>query len=199
MAFAKRGSKERDLFLGRFSPFHIGHMKIVEMMDNDPVVVLVKGKQTAQDKDKNPFSVEYQQKMIKKVFPSLEVSVSPNGYLPGILGFFRKKGQEITRIFCGTDRIEGYKKAIESANAKMEPEYHYLVEFVETPRVTSATKVREAIRGDDIETFKKLTPKQLHSEFETMKTHLKMDEMFDVGSLFTMDEFINLVNNTPFG
>ena len=167
--FPPKGKTKRDLFLGRFQPFHNGHSAIVKMMKNNPVIVLVKGGKSSADAGKNPFTEEYQLEMVKKVYPHLESSISPNGFLPGILGFFRKKGQEITRIFCGADRIDGYKKAIESANAKMDPEYHYEVEFVETPRVTSATKVREAIRSGNETEFRRLMPKELWGEWEKMK------------------------------
>jgi len=167
--YAKPASRQRDLFLGRYSPFHKGHEAIVSMMSNDPVLVIVKGSKTSQDTTKNPFDEKYQQELIRKVFPHIEISVAPNGFLPGILGYFRKRGSEITRVFCGSDRIKGYSEAISKINQRMEPVYHYNVSFVETPRITSATKVREAIANGDYEQFKQLMPRQLWKEFDTMQ------------------------------
>lgn len=177
--FAPRGTRERDLFVGRFNPFHSGHAAIVKMMKNNPLIVIVKGKKTSEDKKKNPFSEDYQSEMVKSVFSDVEVTISPNAFLAGICGFYRKKGDEITRIFAGADRIESYRKSINDANLKMDPEYQYKIEFIETPRVTSATKVRQTFVDDDFEEFKKNMPRQLWSEFEKMRDiYLRVNESF---------------------
>lgn len=170
MSYTPKATKTRDLFLGRFQPFHRGHETIVRMMDNNPVVVIVKGKASREDKKSNPFDEDFQIQMINSVFPNIEVSVSPNGYLPGILGYFRKQGYEIGRVFAGADRINAYKDAINRANARMAKEYSYDVEFVETPRATSATEVRQAIRNNDKATFEKLTPRQIWPMFDQLQT-----------------------------
>ena len=183
--FATKGKVKRDLFLGRFQPFHNGHAAIVKSMKSNPVVVIVKGSKSSTDKDKNPFNEEYQMEMISAVFPNLEVSISPNGFLPGILGFFRKKGEEITRIYCGKDRIEGYKKAIDNANTKMDDQYRYDVEFIETPRIARATEVRDAIKKNDEALFKKLVPRQLWGEFDKMKQII-----LDESKLLSFEEWL---------
>lgn len=178
--FAPRGKRTRDLFVGRFNPFHSGHSAIVKMMTNNPLIVIVKGKKTSEDRKKNPFEEKYQEKMVKMVYPHAEVSVSPNAFLAGICGFYRKKGDEITRIFAGPDRIDSYRKSIEETNSKMDPEYHYKIEFVETPRVTSATKVRQTLKDDDFDEFKKNMPKELWGEFKQMReTYLKANEDYE--------------------
>lgn len=159
-------------------PIHIGHKKIIDSMTN-PIVVIVKGGKTSEDKSRNPLSAEYQEKLLKKVSPGVEVSVSPNGFLPGILGYFRKQGKEVTKIYAGADRIDGYKTAIATANAKMPEDLRYHVTFQETERVTSATAVRNAIRSSDYETFKKLCPKEIWDEFDTLQKALKLSESFE--------------------
>lgn len=164
--------KKIELFLGRFQPFHTGHKRIIDSMTN-PVVVLVKGKQSSEDKTRNPLSTEYQEHLIKKANPGVEVSVSPNGFLPGILGYFRKQGREVVKIYAGADRIASYRAAIDQANKKMPDEAHFVVSFQETERFTSATTVREAIRSGDIETFKKLVPRAIWDEWDTLRNLLK--------------------------
>lgn len=171
--------KHIELFLGRMQPIHIGHKKIIDSMTN-PVVVIVKGGKTSEDKARNPLSAEYQEKLLKKVSPGVEVSVSPNGFLPGILGYFRKQGKEVVKINAGADRIEGYKTAINAANAKMPEDQRYHVTFQETERVTSATAVRTAIRSGDQETFKKLCPKEIWDEFDTLQKALKISESSEI-------------------
>lgn len=161
--------KEAELFLGRMQPVHKGHEQIIKKMKN-PIIVLVKGKQTSEEKLRNPLPMEYQQELIHKLFPNVTVSVSPNGFLPGIIGYFGKQGIKITKVYAGADRIPGYKQAVENANKK-EKNKDYLidVEFVETERVTSASTVRKAIKEDDFNAFKKSMPEKLWNEFDKMK------------------------------
>ena len=157
-----------ELLTGRFQPIHNGHKKIIDSMIN-PIVVIVKGKKSSEDKERNPLSEDYQKKLLEKVCPGVEVSVSPNGFLPGILGYFRKQGKEVTKIYAGADRINGYKSAIETANSKMPKEDQYHVKFQETERITSASAVRKAIKENDFLTFKKLVPEQIWSEWNNLK------------------------------
>lgn len=166
--------KQVELFLGRMQPIHNGHKQIIQKMKN-PVVVIVKGAKSGNDAEKNPLDAEYQSKLLKMIFNDLEVSISPNGFLPGILGFLRtKKNMEVTKIYAGADRIQAYKEAIKKANDTMPEQFpRYNVTFEETERVTSATAVRDAIRKDDEETFKKLVPKEIWKEYKTLKDKLK--------------------------
>jgi hypothetical protein len=151
----------------------------------NPVVVIVKGGKSSEDKIRNPLSVEYQEKLLKKVSPGVEVSISPNGFLPGILGYFRKQGKEVTTIYAGADRIEGYQSAIKKANDKMPDDQKYHVTFKETERYTSATSVRNAIRSNDYDTFKKLVPKEIWDEWDTLRKTLAVNEDVSTTTLST--------------
>jgi hypothetical protein len=108
--------------------------------------------------------------------------VASTGYLPKIISQLREKGLEPDTIYAGADRIAGYKKQIEDANAKMDPEYRYHIEFKEAERVTSATAVRNAIRSNDEAEFKKNMPKELWGEFETLRKLLGESIYFDIKS-----------------
>lgn len=160
--------KQAELFLGRLQPPHNGHKKIIDGMKN-PIVVIVKGKKSGTDAERNPLDEEYQKKLMEMIFPGLEISISPNGFLPGILGYFRKQGKEVTKIYAGADRIAGYQRAIDEANEKMPEDQRYHVIFQETERVTSATAVRNAIKSGDKETFKKLVPSAIWGEWNTLR------------------------------
>ncbi|MGB9591297.1 MAG: hypothetical protein ACPL1K_02130, partial [Candidatus Kryptoniota bacterium] len=166
--YPKPGSKKVQLFMGRMQPIHIGHKKIIDSMDN-PVIVVVKGGKSSEDRTKNPLSADYQIQLIKKVAPHAEIMTVSTGFLPKIITQLREKGMEPDTIFAGADRIEGYKKQIDDANARMDPEYRYNVKFKETDRLTSATTVRNAIRANDEAGFRKNMPKELWGEFETLR------------------------------
>jgi hypothetical protein len=164
------GKTKVSVFPGRMSPLHIGHHQIISSMKYKPVILLVKGKGTSKDKEKNPFDEEYQEYLIKKCFPKAEVRVVFNSNLSAISFHLRKSGLEISELFAGDDRMDSYKKMIDKLNAGIEnPALKYNVDFHLTPRVTSATKVREAIRSGDEKTFKKLMPRVLWNEWKTMQ------------------------------
>lgn len=160
--------KQVELFLGRLQPPHNGHKKIIDGMKN-PIVVIVKGAKSGQDAERNPLDESYQKKLMEMIFPGLEISISPNGFLPGILGYFRKQGKEVTKIYAGADRIAGYQSAIDKANEKMPEDQRYQVTFQETERVTSATAVRNSIKSGDKDTFKKLVPAAIWGEWDTLR------------------------------
>lgn len=150
-----------SITLGRFSPFHNGHKKMIDMMKYKPIILLVKGVGTSEDKEKNPFDEKYQEYLIKKVFPGISVIIVKNAFLSPIRFHLEKSGEyQIAEIMAGPDRIPSYKKQLK--------DFADRIEFTETPRVTSATAVREAIRTKDEEEFKKLMPKALWGEWQTM-------------------------------
>ena len=163
--------KPVELFLGRFQPPHNGHKKIIDGMKN-PIVVIVKGAKSGADVARNPLDEAYQKKLMEMIFPGLEISISPNGFIPGILGYFRKQGKEVTKIYVGADRIAGYQDAINRANEKMPEDQRYHVAFQETERVTSATAVRNSINNGDKDTFKKLVPSAIWGEWDSLKKKL---------------------------
>jgi hypothetical protein len=141
------------------------------MMKN-PIVVLVKGAKSSADKERNPFDEKYQTKLIKMLNPRVDVQIMPSGYLPQIISDIRQQGTEIIEVLAGDDRIGGYQRQIASFNKQMPKEKQIAVKFTQTPRVTSASKVRALIRADDFEGFKKEVPKKLWKEYDAMKKKL---------------------------
>ena len=161
-------SQKISIALGRFQPFHAGHAKMIQMMKYKPVVLLVKGTGSSEDSKKNPFDEKYQEYMIKKAFPGIEVIVVKNAFLSPIRFHMEKSGErQIAEIMAGPDRIPSYKNQLK--------DFADRIEFTETPRVTSATAVREAIRSGNEAEFKKLMPRQLWSEWDTMVQKLKQE------------------------
>ena len=156
---------------GRFQPFHLGHQKMSQGTDGFPVYVIIKGAKTSADKDKNPFSVEDQKRFIKKAMGSrAEVMVATTAYIPALVEQVEAelKGKVI-EVVAGDDRISDYRRQI--AKTPLNDQ----IKFTQAQRFASATTVRDAIKSGDTETFKKLMPSALHSEFETMKSILGED------------------------
>jgi len=168
-AYESQASKKGSLFLGRMQPIHNGHDAIIKMLKHTPFVVIVKGAKSSQDKARNPFDFGYQSQLVKMLNPKVDVSEAPTGYIPDMINNFRKQGVEIVEVLAGADRISGYKRQIDGFNKQMPEDKQINVTIKETPRITSATDVRNAISAGDEETFKKLVPKKLWKEFDKMK------------------------------
>ena len=150
-------------------PIHKGHQAIIKMMKN-PIVLLVKGKASSADKAKNPFDEAYQEKLIKKLNANVDVRVINTGYIPDVAAQLREEGKELTAVYAGEDRINSYKNQFD--RLKLDKEHAFNIVFHTTPRIVSATQVRTAIRNDDLESFKEYMPKELWSEWTTMKKKL---------------------------
>lgn len=159
-----------DLYLGRFQPVHNGHLAVLDKMTN-PVVVIVKGKVSSEDKDKNPFEFEYQRYLIENVKPGVHVVPAATGYLPDII---KMLGDCPDTVYCGPDRIGQYQAQIERANKELDVPLQ--VKFVETERVTSASVVREAIRSGDRKAFKANVPRAIWDQYPTMRKRLKKND-----------------------
>lgn len=163
-----------DLFIGRFQPFHIGHSQILGGMRN-PVVGIIKGAKTSLNKQENPLTFQQQKHLIAAVFPSIPVLEFPNGYLPDILKTLKEKHLNVQRVFAGADRIGGYQGQIDRSNKKAEqdPEIPTLnIEFVETPRITSASHIRELIRTGRYDEYRRAMPGPLADQltFDTLQS-----------------------------
>jgi phosphopantetheine adenylyltransferase len=166
--FVPRQKTFCDLFIGRFQPLHNGHVEIVKTMNN-PVIAIVKGKASSKDFENNPFETDSQIRMIQAVFPGIKIIVTETGFIPDICEKLREKGLEVAGVHCGRDRYTSYRRGLDAANLMMPNEYRYHdVHFYETPRVTSATLVRQVIRDKNEEKFRELVPKELWGEWENL-------------------------------
>ena len=162
--------KTCELFLGRMQPIHKGHAGIIASMKN-PVVALVKGAKSSQDKSKNPLDAKYQMKLLKKIAPGVQVIESPSGYIPDIIKLIQEKlGMQVTVVHAGTDRLSKYKAQVMGAK-DLDDSIKKMIHFKEAERAegsTSATLVREAIRSGNEDAFRSHVPKTIWNEFSTL-------------------------------
>jgi cytidyltransferase-like protein len=158
------------LMVGRFQPLTKAHTQIIETIskENDSgIIFLVKGKDSSKDKEKNPFDVEIQQKLLKAVLPgNMSIVVLPSGFF---VDYINELPESTFNIYAGTDRIKAY----ESFTKYMaEGKTLSIKEIVRGDDDISATKVRNSLKEDDIESFKKLTDARVHKFFEELKGYL---------------------------
>ena len=172
--------KKVNICLGRFMPFTKGHYKMIEygLKQNGlpTVVFMISNKKI--DK-RHPFSDELMQKemdMLKKSLEGIENTVYVSSADIVKLGqWCYENNYEPQFWITGSDRLAAYKRQAE--NPKYQDLGHFPSSFttLEVPRTDediSATKVREAIMNDDLDTFKKMMPNGTEKLFDEFKEAL---------------------------
>ena len=174
----EKGKKPVNMFVGRFQPFTLGHVKVFEKMYKEnglPVVVyMVRGGKP--DPEKRPFDEDMQQAMfakMKKQYPFLEASfVVPNGAIDTMFAAARPAYEPMMWGY-GTDRKKSYGAMINKQSYRDDLGVDPSFKGYEIPRTgenISASKVRNALKIDDERTFKKMTPKSIHGFYKPLQT-----------------------------
>ena len=174
----EKGKKPVNMFVGRFQPFTLGHVKVFEKMYKEnglPVVVyMVRGGKA--DPEKRPFDEDMQQAMfakMKKQYPFLEASfVVPNGAIDTMFAAARPAYEPMMWGY-GTDRKKAYGNMINKQSYRddlgVDPSFKGF-EIKRGDENISASKVRNALKIDDEKTFKKMTPKSIHGFYKPLQT-----------------------------
>lgn len=173
----EKGKKPVNMFVGRFQPFTLGHVKVFEKMYKEnglPVVVyMVRGGKS--DPEKRPFDEDMQQAMfakMKKQYPFLEASfVVPNGAIDTMFAAARPAYEPMMWGY-GSDRKKSYGAMINKQRYRdelgVDPSFKGF-EIFRTDDNISASKVRNALKIDDEKTFKKMTPKSIHKFYKPLQ------------------------------
>lgn len=175
--------KKVFLFLGRFQPFHLGHLKVMKKLTkhfNCPGVISI----IYSDKEnvKSPFSKDILENEMSEVVKNEPNSVvdfifENRGLLPVIIRDFQVRGYDVIGAGCGEDRYKEYQRHVDymlgpKTDTYITPDFE-LVLVTRTDDNISATNVRNAIKEDDIETFKQNMPEYLYKFFDIFKKELK--------------------------
>ena len=172
--------KKVNICLGRFMPFTKGHYKMIEygLKHNGLPTVIFMISNKKMDK-KHPFSDELIQKemdILKKSLKGIENTVYVSSADIVKLGqWCYENNYEPQLWITGSDRLAAYKRQAE--NPKYQDLGHFPSSFttLEVPRTDediSATKVREAIMNDDLDTFKKMMSEGTEKLFDDFKEAL---------------------------
>ena len=194
----EKGKKPVNMFVGRFQPFTLGHVKVFEKMYKEnglPVVVyMVRGGKA--DPEKRPFDEDMQQAMfakMKKQYPFLEASfVVPNGAIDTMFAAARPAYEPMMWGY-GTDRKKSYGAMINKQSYRddlgVDPSFKGF-EIKRGAENISASKVRNALKIDDEKTFKKMTPKSIHKFYKPLQTIMQpIKENTDMKNLKSLTSF----------
>ena len=194
----EKGKKPVNMFVGRFQPFTLGHVKVFEKMYKEnglPVVVyMVRGSKA--DPEKRPFDEDMQQAMfakMKKQYPFLEASiVVPNGAIDTMFAAARPVYEPMMWGY-GTDRKKAYGNMINKQSYRddlgVDPSFKGY-EIKRGDENISASKVRNALKIDDEQTFKKMTPKSIHGFYKPLQTIMQpIKENNNMKNLKSLNDF----------
>ena len=144
------------LYLGKFRVLSSAHYKIIKdaiAVYDHVVVALVSSAETKDTKD-------LRERMLKAAFPTLEIVHANSGNLFTIIN---KASSNINVVLAGSDRVAAYSKMLEK-----NPDIR-VREIKRTDEDVSATKIVKAIKEDNFELFKSMTPKEIHDFYNELK------------------------------
>jgi nicotinamide mononucleotide adenylyltransferase len=167
------------IYVGRFQGLTTGHAKVAKIMSrvhHKGYVLLVKGKKSSLDKERNPFPEKVQEQMISKVLgPGFKVIILHGSIVEEFKAAIedgRIQGKEFV-VYAGPDRVQDYRKL--AKYFKQEGIGLSVVDAEQmVPRTEeiSGTKFREALRNDDENAFHTVAPKELWSMFKELKKYV---------------------------
>ena len=187
MQHTEQGNKPVNVFLGKFQPFTKGHVKVFEKLHKEnglPVVLLtVPSKKKT---DKKPFSFETQNAMFTKLksqYPFIEAMYTvSNAAVNNIFDTIRPVYEPMLWGY-GSDRKKDYERMINNPQYRkdmnVDPQFKGF-EIKRTDEDISATKVRHALGLNDINEYKKLTPKSLHDMYTILQDEMEIKESIKV-------------------
>lgn len=196
--YEERGAKEVNMFVGRFQPFTLGHVKVIEHLHKQnglpTVIFLVKAKKKKkEDSFKRPFDETMQVNMIKQVmkeYPIETVYVIDTAAIDKMFNAMRPKYEPVL-WGTGSDRMKTYGYQVNNPKYRGELGVDDSFRLEEIPRTDdniSATKVRNALLDGDEKTYKSMTPKSMHKMYKLLKQ--TMEESVELQEqVLTFSEF----------
>lgn len=165
------------------------------------------------EKDSNPFSGMYRKILIHKSFSGKlhksHIISNEDAALDMILKKVMSESDSNEFVFiCGKDRESGYQIQVDRLDI---PGITVSLDVIERDpdsdqgiQGVSATKARQAIKNNDRKEFEKIVPKEIHNEFEKMKSLIMTEEIKFFKRMLSemthiedlkVDEFIDFVKN----
>lgn len=176
--------KKVVFFPGRFQPFHNGHIAAWKKTSEEfglPVIPI----QIVSKKEESPFPDSILKKMgaelVKNNSFIEDYFIYPSSYgrtvIPWFVRYLRDQGYEPMGLGAGSDRIKGYEPQIKyikgpKTDTPVDPSFELKMVDARAEGGPSGTKVRQALRDNDKESFEALMPKELHKYFDKLKKYI---------------------------
>jgi len=170
-------AKSVGIIFGRFNPPHMGHMKAWEMASENSVWYVGTNKSTQGPKDPLPFDIKV--KAMEAVYPEIKGHiVAEQSWLTLASKVYEKHGNIVLNVYTDEAWVT---KALVQYNGKEGAHGYYdfgAIQQQDTPRLSSATALRNAVAADDRDLFGQaagVDPNTLvagHAFFDVVKHYL---------------------------
>jgi len=152
------------IFIGRLQVITIKHLEMFQRMIDEntkSIIFIVKGKKTSLDKENNPLDIETQLQMLGNLnLKNTEIRVIKTAYFIDELEDTNLK----YNLYCGSDRnYNHFKKYLKNLN----------IITLERDNEISASNVRNYIKNNDYQNFKRYTPSNIHSMYNKLKKEMR--------------------------
>ena len=145
-------AKSVGIIFGRFNPPHMGHMKAWEMASENSVWYVGTNKSTQGPKDPLPFDIKV--KAMQAVYPEIKGHiVAEISWLTLASKVYEKHGNIVLNVYTDEDWVT---KTLVQYNGKEGTHGYYefgTIQQQTTPRLSSATALRNAVAADDRDLF----------------------------------------------
>jgi len=145
-------SKSVGIIFGRFNPPHMGHMKAWEMASENSAWYVGTNKSTQGPKDPLPFDIKV--KAMDAVYPAIKGHiVAEQSWLTLASKVYEKHGNIVLNVYTDEAWVT---KALVQYNGKEGAHGYYefgTIQQQDTPRLSSATALRNAVAADDRDAF----------------------------------------------
>jgi cytidyltransferase-like protein len=175
-----KGSKKVNIIVGRFQPFHNGHLSMAKDLfdaNKHPVVIVIV--HPGHNKSgQSPFTLSTVKTMLSNISKDSDGMIKDycvigRGFIYDVINKLRELNYEPILWGAGEDRIHDYRKQLE-LNFKRDNELKLGDNFqlVKTDRYGSGTEVRKAIENDKFGEFKALVPKTVQGIYNLLKNDI---------------------------
>lgn len=172
----KKKGKAANLIVGRFQPFHNGHMSMVEELyaANKKPVMIVAVHPGHNRSGHSPLSMTTIRTMLENVKRDgkgkvLDYRIVGRGFISDIVEAMRPEYEPLL-WGCGEDRLAGYQKQLEH-NFQRKNELDLSEDFtiMETTRKMEGSTVRDKVYHDEFGEFKAMVPKGVQSLYPIIR------------------------------
>jgi nicotinamide mononucleotide adenylyltransferase len=150
--FESKRDKSVGIIFGRFNPPHMGHMKAWEMASENSAWYVGTNKSTQGPKDPLPFDIKV--KAMEAVYPEIKGHIIAEvSWLTLASKVYKKYGNVVLNVYTDEAWVT---KALVQYNGKEGAHGFYNfpnIQQQETPRLSSATALRNAVAADNRDAF----------------------------------------------
>jgi cytidyltransferase-like protein len=176
----EEGVKKINVIMGRFQPFHNGHLKMAKVMKekNGYPTFIVAVHPGHNKSGKSPFTQDMVEKYLDAISKNHEdiegFMMVERGLLGSAINKLVEQGYEPHLVGAGEDRKEDYEKQMEYIQkSELSDKLPKDFKLIETPRTSSATEVREKLLDNDFAGFKKMVPKEVSNYYNNLVSSIR--------------------------